>query len=104
MSILTAKVLTHKVCSAYVLIWELVTWDRLPKTGVLKHCSLNHVWIARSVNCGRKSLLPTERLLQRHGQNEILLWAAVYLRYAGCNSCGADVYRGELPDPKPGQV
>jgi hypothetical protein len=43
------------------------------------------------------------KMLERFGEKEILMRAAMKLKCDGCERSGADVYQGELPDPAPGQ-
>jgi hypothetical protein len=73
--------------------------DRLPKTGMLRLGRPNHVWIARCFNCGRKSLLPAQEMLQRFGEQEPLARATLKLKCSGCRKLGAVAYLGELPEP-----
>jgi hypothetical protein len=58
-----------------------------------------HVWIAKCFSCGRKSLLPVERILERFGEHMSLPRAATRLKCEGCGRLGAAVYLGELPEP-----
>ncbi len=76
--------------------------DRLPQTGMLRLGRPGHVWIARCVRCGRKSLLPTDRILARFGERVPLHQAASRLKCAGCGHRGAEAYLGELPEPGAG--
>jgi hypothetical protein len=77
--------------------------DRMQKTWSLRSSRPNFIWIARCMNCGRKSPVPAEKMLERFGEKEILMRAAMKLKCDGCERSGADVYQGELPDPAPGQ-
>src|SRR5579859_2236115 len=66
--------------------------DRLPQTGMLRFGRPSHVWIAKCIACGRKSLLPTERILKRFDERVPLGPAALQLKCAGCGKIGADAY------------
>ena len=73
--------------------------DRLPQTGMLRFGRPGHVWIAKCLGCGRKSLLPAERILERFGERVPLPRAATRLKCEGCGRIGAAAYLGELPEP-----
>jgi hypothetical protein len=57
-----------------------------------------HVWIAKCIGCGWKSLLPSERVLARFGERVPLGKAALSFKCAGCGRLGAEAYLGELPE------
>jgi hypothetical protein len=77
--------------------------DRMQKTWSLRSSRPNFIWIAKCMNCGRKSPVPIGKMLERFGEKEMLMRAATKLKCDGCERSGADVYQGELPDPAPGQ-
>lgn len=83
-------------------------WDREIRSvshrpGCCGSAAPGHVWVAKCLGCGRKSLLPTDRMLARVGERTPLRQAVMRLKCAECGHRGAEAYLGELPEPGAGE-